>query len=49
MFVRLLVTSFLLILVVLSALINSSKGQTFDDLKLQKQEPPDYDDDLNDP
>ncbi|CAF5179023.1 unnamed protein product, partial [Rotaria magnacalcarata] len=40
---------FLLILVVLSALINSSKGQTFDDLKLQKQEPPDYDDDLNDP
>ncbi|CAF3556511.1 unnamed protein product [Rotaria socialis] len=49
MLVRLLVSSCLLILVVLSALINSSKGQTFDDLKLQKQEPPDYDDDLNDP
>ncbi|CAF2744089.1 unnamed protein product [Rotaria sp. Silwood2] len=48
MFIRLWVTSILLIIVVQTAVTNSSKGQTADSLKLLKQDPLDYDYDLND-
>ncbi|CAF0938177.1 unnamed protein product [Rotaria sordida] len=48
MFIRLWVTSILLIIVVQSAVTNSSKGQIADNSKLLKQDPLDYDYDLND-
>ncbi|CAF4877719.1 unnamed protein product [Rotaria sp. Silwood1] len=48
MFIRLWVTSIFLIIIVQTTVINNSKGQSSDNLKLLKQDPLDYDYDLND-
>ncbi|CAF5137352.1 unnamed protein product [Rotaria sp. Silwood1] len=48
MFIRLWVTSIFLIIIVQTTVINNSKGQASDNLKLLKQDPLDYDYDLND-